>query len=71
MDDPIYQQTVADEGFDPEKDLREPWTLRAATKRIQDAKKSSPPAGVSHVNAQRTVAEGLALVDGPTSPSWT
>ena len=64
MSDPIYQQTVASQGFDPEKDLREPWTLKAAKQRIQAATMSSPPAGVPGVNPGRTVAEGLALVDG-------
>ena len=43
MNDPIYQQTVADQGFDPARDVREPWSLKAAMRRIQDTKESSTP----------------------------
>lgn len=34
MNDPISQQTVADQGFDPKTDLGEPWTLKATKQRI-------------------------------------
>src|SRR5512144_3235590 len=40
MNDPIYQQTVADQGFDPARDVREPWSLKAAMRRIQGAQES-------------------------------